>query len=174
MCLLSNRCVYLLHVCKKGVDNDSILMFLPIIIVWATCIYYENSYFGYVYHHWLLDRIKWVIKVEVWVICKKHCTQLFINMPTGNINRSLTNWRSGMSTDLLMTWWHKCWSPLVLLFGLARIMMAMSSPIFWLKVSYDEVFCLGCKFSSFKTKIFFSKNNNFLWNYFLNCILFQK
>lgn len=113
----------------------SVLMSLAIRIDWATCIHLKQRYPDDIYHCWHLEGIE-IVKVDAWFICAKQCTQLFVNMSTGNISLSLTSWRSGMSTGLLMTWWLKCWSPLVLLFGLARTMMVMSSQIFWLKVSF--------------------------------------
>lgn len=126
---------FLVGACKSPSSKySSVLMSLIIIVDWATCIHF-NWYPDDIYHCWQLEGIE-IVKVEAWFICKKQCTQLFINMSTGNISLNLTSWRSGMSTGLLMTWWLKCWNPLVLLFGLARTMMVMSSQIFWLKVSF--------------------------------------
>lgn len=54
----------------------------------------------------------------------------FLLFILGTTSRSLTNWRSGMSTDLSTTWLPKCWSLQGRLCGPVRTTMEMCSLIF--------------------------------------------
>lgn len=120
---------------KHIVSHPNTAMSWAIKLDWVTCIYkYKKISRRNVPTPTSKILIKQVVIVEACAICKKQYTHVFFNLSTGNISPSLTSWRSGMNTGLLMTWWLKYWSLLVLLFGLARTMMEMSSQIFWLKV----------------------------------------
>lgn len=67
-----------------------------------------------------------------------------VMLPTGATSLSLTNWRSGTSTDLSTIWSPKCWSLLELLCGRARTTTEMFSLISSHRVRY-----LGNVFASY-------------------------
>lgn len=79
--------------------------------------------------------IHWAIKMFYYWLFNIYKATEFLCFPLETTSRSLTSWRSGMSTVSLTTWWPRSWSPLEDLFGLARIMMEMCSQTFWLRVS---------------------------------------
>lgn len=69
---------------------------------------------------------------------KKARSNFMFVRPTGTTSQSLTNWRSGTSTGLLMIWSLKCSSLLELLCGHARTMTEMFSLIYLHRVRYLE------------------------------------